>query len=347
MLLRLIAEKEFQLELFSELVADINFEEKSIKFLLILSLFCQKHGWRNVPPHLLPRMKGIVQFFRYQNASLYANFWKIGKELGGMGCPIFLLKQAAIRAMDDESLPRCMKKIDFFVPEDFHEIAIKATENCEFAVSWATDRETEVSNGSYAFGIHHSVFPRKNWTVGEKLITLRAKGMVTFSTEVLCPCREDLLLLTLSDVYETAISAENHTGADWWMYECIETMNVPNFNWPMFFEMARRLGIFYEVAILLNALVARSSVQIPEKFFGKYIQCHENEKDAKRLVEGIVLHGTTIKKREYKNLAAQPLRTFVDFRNRCAAKIRYLLWKALAKFPQFHILLLKSFFKTS
>lgn len=97
--------------------------------LLILSCVGYEQGWGLFPTQIVPRLKGVHQFYQVHNTIRLP--WLLGKirALREAGIPVMLLKGLALRYYYSVGIPRIMGDYDIAVPENSYDKAIHVLQN--------------------------------------------------------------------------------------------------------------------------------------------------------------------------------------------------------------------------
>ena len=91
---------------------------------LMLSYFMRMYPELNFSKYETPRLKGLFNFYRFQNMKLMSYFIKIGKIFNEHNIPMLILKGFAMKYLRQD-LSRAMGDIDILVPENKYIEAIK------------------------------------------------------------------------------------------------------------------------------------------------------------------------------------------------------------------------------
>ena len=227
---------------------------------LLLSYLMQNHSELRFPEYSGPRIRGLINFWRFRNLKTLAHFSKIGRALNAAGIPILLFKGGAMKYLRPE-LPRTMGDVDIFIPRDGKNEAVKICcqlgyllrEDASYAIGFHTPSEdaVDVHFGLYDQGPDLEALYKGLWA--------RAVPCKAFGVDVLLPCHEDLFFLVLSNFTK---NLRNHTslkGLYISLCDCRFLMqNKPDFNWELVREDARNSGKELEVRFgveFMNSIV--------------------------------------------------------------------------------------------
>lgn len=216
---------------------------------LLLSYLMQDNPELRFPEYSGPRIRGLINFWRFRNLKTLAHFSKIGRALNAAGITMLLFKGGAMKHLRPE-LPRTMGDVDIFVPREQKDEAVKICrdlgyllrEDAEYAIGFHTATEDAVD-------LHFGLYDRgPNLDALYRGLFLRAVPRKAFGVEVLLPCHEDLFFLALSNFTK---NLRNHTslkGLYISLCDCRFLMrDKPDFNWEIVREDARNSGKELEV----------------------------------------------------------------------------------------------------
>lgn len=83
---------------------------------LMLSYFMKMYPELSFTDYETPRLKGLLEYYKFRNLKLFASFTKIGKILAHHNIPMLMLKGSAMKCLRPE-LSRAMEDIDILIPE--------------------------------------------------------------------------------------------------------------------------------------------------------------------------------------------------------------------------------------
>jgi hypothetical protein len=343
-LLKLAAADVFREEELGKLIGSIRFDEIPGEFILTLALFCLQHGWQGVPKCIVPRIEGYLKAFHTSNAALLAAFGQVGKELNRMNIPILLLKSAAIKAASGKNPPRSMGDVDFVVPPDRHKVAVETAMNFGFEITCICKHGTDLKMDMLGLDIHSRIFRENKKRTHEDQIFARARRSTAFGVEVLLPCPEDLMLSILNNAYFNIIHMEDRNRKSRWVHDCMDIFKSnPNFDFGMFIDTAKRVGVSHKAKALLKILSIHAPKIIPEDLFDGILDPDKNEE--KLLLRDLAWCTVYAKKQLHKRLAANGTKHLKKKWQHFKAEVDYKIWKAFIQIPQLRLPLVKLFLR--
>jgi hypothetical protein len=190
-LLRLMVADDIKAEDVMELLSEykIHDEHLAINFMLS-SLVCR---CTDINHPFLPKFKGVMKYFQYGNVHLLQGFRKIGKELNRREIPILMIKGLALRYLY-QKYPRHMYDIDFSVPRNRWEEAIRAAENLGAEITFRGLHSVDMCFGDSMKVDIHSIVIKEDSSADDKIWKF-ARKVKAFSVDAFIPTPEDLILV--------------------------------------------------------------------------------------------------------------------------------------------------------
>lgn len=228
------------------LLEDWDIEVKSGDKSLMLAYFVKLHPELKFTSYEGPRLKGLLNFYRFKNIKTIAHYSKIGRELNKSGIVPMIIKGGAIKYLRPD-LPRIMGDIDILVPE---KDLLKCAEIAAAIGYWyekidihAIDLHPAGSKEG-AIDIHKYICmdapKEKNLLYG---LYKRAENKSVFGVNTLIPSNEDLLFITLINLSRNLRNKTSQAGLLYTLFDCkflIESK--PDFNWKIIKENAQKTG---------------------------------------------------------------------------------------------------------
>lgn len=235
---------------------------------LMLSYFMKMHPELNFTMYETPRLKGVFNYFRFQNLKLVSSFVKIAKILNDNGIPIVVLKGYAIKYFRPD-LPRPMGDIDIIVKEKDYlkciEICKKLGYRCSFFIHSVDLHEPDSEEG--LLDIHRYIDMgskyERNYNKG---LFKRAKKVVDNGIEMLIPSYEDLFFLILINIsknlYERSSKASNIYG----LFDCAYLLSREDFNWQTVIDNIKQTHTATKASFVVKFMNSIVPGLIPEEF---------------------------------------------------------------------------------
>lgn len=229
---------------------------------LLLSYLMHEHPDLSFSAYTGPRVRGLLNFWRFRNLRTLAHFSRIGKALGAAGIPMLLFKGGAMKFLRPE-LSRVMGDVDILVPKDRLNEAVK--------ISTELGYECDRANSLHAVGmhtatedavdIHYALFDPGTTDLRALHAQLfdRATRRNAFGVDVLLPCHEDLFFLVLANFTKNLRAHTSLNGLYFALCDCHFLMNdKPDFDWEIVRSDARKSGKELEIcfaAWFMNAII--------------------------------------------------------------------------------------------
>ncbi len=205
---------------------------------LMLSYFMRMHPNLNFSKYETPRLKGLFNYYRFQNMKLISYFMKIGKVFNKNNIPMLILKGFAMKYLRQD-LSRAMGDIDILVPENKFVEAIDICRDLEFSLEVYV-HSIDIHEPSSDAGIMdiHRYIDMKNRKERplNKFLFKRAKKAKFNGIEILVPSYEDLLFLSLINLALNLESKTSKPSTLYVLFDCKYLISQPNFNWDIVIE---------------------------------------------------------------------------------------------------------------
>ncbi|GHV57725.1 hypothetical protein FACS1894182_07360 [Bacteroidia bacterium] len=256
LLLRLLFSESITQNDISELLEGYDIDSASIEFNTLLAYLMQEHSEIQLPEELIPRLKGVVRFLLYKNATLLQGFTEVGKNLNTKNIPLLLIKGAAMRFLDMNK-PRLMWDVDFVVNEENYDETIRCAVKAGFEIKWSWPHSSDLIKGAAALDIHrlymHQHGPAAFASENIKRIFVQARKETFCGVEVLIPHSEDLMLVALTNLYHNLVVDRNENVTRYYcFYDILKMIIRQQLNWDMIIDTALQMKVLYQVRIILE-----------------------------------------------------------------------------------------------
>lgn len=212
---------------------------------LLMSYFMKTHPELTFPEYCGPRLKGLLDYFRFQNIKLIAQYKQISGQLYKEGISVTVFKGGAMRHLRP-SLPRIMNDIDVLVaPEDYQKAA-EVISRMGFDISW--DRHSfDVHRCGSEEGILdvHKIVPMMSGREDKLMPELfsRAVPAEIFGVPGQILCEEDMVYTLLVNLSRNIM---NNTSVAGILFTFIDVKYLiaskADFRWSIVYENARKAG---------------------------------------------------------------------------------------------------------
>lgn len=171
---------------------------------VILAYLMKKYPDLKFGEYTGPRLKGLLNYLRFQNLDLIGHFSKIGRRLNEKGIVPLLIKGGAIRSLRPD-FPRVMGDID---------ILVRSVNQVNTAKKIIKEMGYTYTSEDHSFDVHpkddllkgildvHQYFgflPGPNPVLNDEMFG-RSETCRAFSVDVCMPCPEDLFFICLNNL---------------------------------------------------------------------------------------------------------------------------------------------------
>jgi hypothetical protein len=259
-LLRLMFnESEVTRDDISDLLQHYDIEAESLDFLLPLAQLMRKIGSDKFPKKDIPRLEGIVRFFRYKSTTLFSNFKRIGGMLAEQKIDIMPLKGLMMRHVRKDFL-RHMWDIDFAVRlYDFERAMIKLREvgyKPHSVYPHSADLVND-NNKKDQLDLHRflSHYTGKPYAVLDQVIWSRAEDAELFGVPIKMPTLPDMIYLTMINAYFNVMSGAGYFAKLNFCIDCTHLiLKDENLDWDMLVESCTTSGAIVRIKIVATIL---------------------------------------------------------------------------------------------
>lgn len=323
-------------EKLDELMSDWDIEVKGGAKSLMLSYMLKIHPYLKFSQYNEPRLKGLLNFFRFHNLKVITHLTKIGRVLNQNGITPMILKGAAMRYLRPD-LPRVMGDSDILVHDkDF----LKSAKLAEPLGYWWEKVDIHsidlhpIGSEDGAVDVHRFIYME---TGSERKLLAglfkRAKDANAFGVKCLVPSNEDMLFITLVNLARNLRNKTSQAGLLYALFDCkflIE--NKPDFNWDIVKENAKLTKTQVQLNFATKFIEKISSNILPNEIKDKKLF----EKET-RYYSNMVMYDRFYLEDLRVKCRALPIKdifkTTENFVNYLKMKPKYYILKMLRKHP--------------
>ncbi len=286
-LLALALSSDVSQEQLDEFLKGWDIEAAPFPSVILLSYLMKTHPELSFPDSIMPRLKGVLNYCRFQNIKLYANFARIAGRLNSLEIPFVILKGGAMKAYRPD-FPRWMGDIDILVRErDFHKAA-GAVEELGFspfrcAHSW--DFRVAGTEES-ALDLHKFIQMNtgKEQAYNEGLFA-RSSAVKVATCGCLLPSREDMVFISLVNLYRN-LSDKTSTGSVLNTFTDLHYLlgNGESFYWDTVWDSARKTGTEIQICVAAAFVSNLLPQSFPKEFLSDWMDRKEAERDSVELL---------------------------------------------------------------
>lgn len=296
---------------------------------LMLSYFMRMHPDLNFSKYETPRLKGLFNFYRFQNTKLMSYFIKIGKSFNENNIPMLILKGFAMKYLRSD-LSRAMGDIDILVPEKYYVKAIKICRSMGYRLDVYVHSIDihEPSSDAGIMDIHRYIdMENRKERPLNKFLFSRSKKAKYNGIEILVPSNEDLLFLNLINLAKNLKCKTSNASTLYVLFDCKYLISQPNFDWNIVIKNIKLTKTQKEVAFAVRFINNIVPNLIPRTF--------ESHKLIKNCINNYCINILYFEK---YFLALQKLARKTKFENILRNEIsidKYVWLKLLYKFSKF------------
>lgn len=249
---------------------------------LMLAYFMKMHPDLKYSDYVKPRLKGLLQYYRFQNMKLVSHYTKICKKLEEAKIKFLIFKGGCMKHLRPE-YPRVMGDIDILVKDKDWRMAGQIVKSMGYNIDWdihSLDIHPHDTNEGI-MDIHKYIIME---SVKEKAfipdLFNRAVIQKVFNIETLVPCNEDLFFILLVNMVRNLRHKTSYTGLLYNLFDCKFLIDSkPDFDWNIIIRNAKKtktenhiyFGIKFLNNIVPNLLPEKiKSDKYFEKEFKKY-----------------------------------------------------------------------------
>ena len=249
----------------------LRIEKESMEFNLMLAHLCHRHGYQGIPSGVEPLIRGAARFYLFKNAALFSSFRPLGQSLNAAGIPMLLLKGAAVKAAYDTASCRCLTDIDFAVPKQLLQDAIKLAKQQDYRVFNETHHSIDMKQPGLHRGsidIHYRLFKTCHGGCIEDELADGAKQIHAFGVDAWVSSPERLLFQLLENAFfNLCMTSENRRHFKW-IYDCgMVLSSAPAFDWARVVKAAEKHHLDGAIRSMLLILTDYFPQHVPKSLF--------------------------------------------------------------------------------
>ena len=279
-------------DVLDEFLKDYDIETVGGSKVILLSYFMKLHPQLNFTAYEQNRLKGLLNFYKFQNLKIISHYSKVGRELNKENIPFIILKGGAMRFLRPE-FARTMSDIDILVPE----------QNFEQVKQISTDLGYDYQDCFHSIDLHPKgteegtvdihqwieMGTGKETSINKELFE-RATKQKVFNIEAYVPCYEDLFFLTLVNMAKNLREKSSPHAVLFALHDCKFFLEQkPDFNWNIVTQNAKKTKSEMQVGFAIKFINKIVPNLLPEDFshevmFEKAIQDYCKEVTFERYI---------------------------------------------------------------
>ena len=240
-LLNLIFSQNPTQEQLDEFLPTYDIEVAGSYKVLLLSYFMKMLPHLRFTTYETPRLKGLLNFYRFQNLELISKFVKIGRIFKENGIKMMVLKGFAMKCLRPD-LPRAMGDIDILT---FGRDFVKAYEIIQkmgyrMALEPHSIDVHEPDSEAGVLDIHRWVnIDNGKGQILNKYLLKRARQTKIGGLNVLIPSNEDLFFLALINLSKNLRDNTSKASTLYVLFDCKYLLEQPNFDFDIVAQNAK------------------------------------------------------------------------------------------------------------
>jgi len=245
---------------------------------LMLSYFMHMHTGLNFTRYETPRLKGLFNFYRFQNMKLISYFMKIGKVFNQNNIKMTVLKGFAMRCLRPE-LSRAMSDIDILVPKKDFIKSIKLVKKMGYRLDiyiHSIDIHEPESDAGI-LDIHRYINLNDSPNAGKlnKFLFKRAVPSALNGIKFNIPSNEDLLFLALVNLAQNLKCKTSKPSTLYVLFDCKYLLEKPDFDFNIILKNVKLTHTQSEIALairFINTIIPRLIPEQLAKPFEKHLK---------------------------------------------------------------------------
>jgi hypothetical protein len=233
---------------------------------LMFSYLMYDHPELCFSPYADPRVRNLLDHFRFKNMEVLSHFSRIGKALNDAGIPVLLFKGAVMRALRPE-LSRPMGDVDFLVPGECFSRAFsicKALGYRDAKTGASHSVDLLESGGKQVADLHKRIFEGANSPSYYKALFNRSRECTVFGVKTLIPCREDMFSITLLNLEKNLREKSSLHSLYFSLFDCRFFLAEAGFDWRIVRKNVRVLESEFQARCAVEFMNALTSGIIPD-----------------------------------------------------------------------------------
>ena len=266
-----ILRKEVSQTEFDDFIKSWDIEEEGGDKALFLSYFMKTHPDLEYPEYIEPRLKGILQYYRFKNLKLISGFMKICNRLKEEKIDIMIIKGGAIKHYRPD-FPRIMNDIDILVRnQKDYERSKEIVEELGYSYMQCPHSiDLYDENGKPGvLDIHcrMGMISKEDNLLNEDLF-MRAHTDKVFNVEnIYVPCCEDMMFITLINLAKNLICRTSYGSKFHSAFDCMYFAECKSdFDWNIVIQNAQKTHTENQIYIAIKYLNEVLSADIPVIF---------------------------------------------------------------------------------
>ena len=277
LLLKLFSESEIDCETITAILKDIDIDNESIVFLLLLGVLGYSINWKWFPKDIVPRIKGIHQYYHVRNTAVLPWVFRQVERLERNGISVMLTGQAAMLHAYIKNVPRLLEGYDFTVSSEDYDRAADLLRDA-LAISDENDFRDRTINGYTKIHLHRGVHDHR--LMEEKESWERADSVYLNSYLVRVPSIEEQLLSFLCVPYMHWVIHEKRMDRDYRLVSVLQLVKNKKVDFDRLAKLANQAHLDAHLRLFLSVLSPyvkefryfNLQMLVPDKAYERYLR---------------------------------------------------------------------------
>ena len=237
---------------------------------LMLAYIMKMHPDMKFTSYEEPRLKGLLNFYKFSNMGIISHYKKIGRALNTEGIAPMILKGGAMKFLRPE-LPRIMGDIDILVPDNVFMKSAKIACSLGYVFYDIYSHSIDIHKPDSDAGvldIHRFIFMGTGHE--RKLLKnlfKRSREENVFGVKTLIPSNEDMMFISLVNLARNLREKTSQAGLIYTIFDCkFLQESKPDFDWEIVKENARLTKTEVQMNFAIKFLMRISKNIFPEAF---------------------------------------------------------------------------------
>jgi hypothetical protein len=264
-----------------ELLKIYDIEAKGGVGSMLLAYMMREHPELKFTDYETPRLKGLLDYYKFKNIKMLADFSRAAKALNRAGIYPLLLKGGAMKALRPE-YARMMTDIDFLVPQERFDETMAVCKSSGFVIRANHPHSIDMITPDRKSAIDvHRFFHIDSYNGKEHLkfspelnaaLFRRSKKVAAFGAKVLIPSNEDLVFMLLVNLCKNLVCRSSLYGALFNVIDChyLITKNIKDsngFDWNIVFENIELTDTGLDVRIASGFITLIVPLLLPQSLY--------------------------------------------------------------------------------
>ena len=260
-----VSQKEFD-----DFIRNWDIEKEGGHKALLLSFFMKNHPEIQIPKYAEPRLKGLLQYFRFRNMNLIAHFKKICSRLKQNSIPVLIIKGAAMRHYRQD-IPRLMGDIDVLVIDKNLQKSKNIVKDLGYTyIEYPHSIDLHIGENNEGIVDIHSqmdLMSEKQTLINQDIFSRAHLDKVFGIENIFVPSIEDMLFISLINMVKNLIRRTSIASILYTVFDCKYLIeSKPDFNWEIIKQNTTKTETAPLIYIAIKFIKELAQINIPDMF---------------------------------------------------------------------------------